>query len=73
MNQIVSAILFLLIARAAYMIIRGKVIVFPVKSGWCLLWNIIEIYPIPLPRGFAPWVFGKVMGCKGKLIKKGGD
>ena len=28
-----------------------------------------EFYCIPLGR-FAPWVFGKMIGCKGKKIRK---
>lgn len=37
--------------------------------GWLLavVWNCCELMRIRMP--FAPWAFGKIMGCKGKRIK----
>jgi len=38
----------------------------PWQAFWGLIWNI-EV--IPLGR-FAPWVFGQMIGCKGRMINQ---
>ena len=40
------------------------------KLFYKIIWELSETSGIPLGR-FAPYVFGKMIGSKGKLIKKG--
>ncbi len=38
------------------------------KLLWRLIWTLSETFGIPLGR-CAPFVFGRMVGCKGKRLK----
>ena len=39
------------------------------KHFWRFVWNASEFLHLPLGR-FAPFAFGKMIGCKGVEVKK---
>lgn len=39
----------------------------PLGYGCAVLWNVCELLHYPAP--FAPWLFSKIMGYKGRRVK----
>lgn len=35
------------------------------KTFWGIVWNIAESFNLPFGK-YAPWVFGKAIGCKNR-------